>query len=174
MGKKFKYTILASATIIALCGSQNALSVDQSLTINAEVAAAISVSTSVLDFGIISVDTPASGGSMVISTAGSETPSGVVQAGTSSVGHINITGSNNSTVSVTLESSTTLAGPGANTATVDTFTLAINDTGSLNSNTCTLSSTGLCNLNVGATLTIPASAGSGNYTGTNTVSVIYN
>lgn len=173
--KKFKYTVLAGTTAIALCGSMNVGAVTNTLTVNAEIAAAITITTSALDFGTLSVNVPATGGSLVLATNGNQTPTGVVQAGTANVGHINISGSNNATVSVTLDTSTTLNGPNADTATADTFTLAINGgVGSLSTNTCTLSSSGLCNLNVGGTLTIPGDADSGAYTGSNTVTVVYN
>ena len=117
-----------------------------------------------LAFGKVAVT--ASGGSVVISTAGVVSgPAGYTFSGSPAAGNFTATGTASQAVTITFSSGDTLTGPGT-AMPLGSFTT---DAGGSPS----LSAGGTLTFNVGATLTVGASQTGGAYTGTYSVSVNY-
>lgn len=109
-------------------------------------------------------------GTVVLSTADTATPTGVLLGTTTPTSAaFTVTGANNKTYAITLPGSVTLSDGASHTMTVDAFTSNPNGTG-------TLSSAGSQTLKVGATLHVGQSQAEGTYTSTApfTVTVGYN
>lgn len=112
-----------------------------------------------MNFGNMAVN--ATPGTVVLTPAGTRTPSGGVtflaaNPGTVTAASFTVTGLANATYSITLPSGSTTISNGTDDMTVDTWTSDPTPTG-------TLDGTGTQTLNVGATLTVPGSASSGVY-----------
>ncbi|MFZ3042283.1 MAG: DUF4402 domain-containing protein [Thiobacillus sp.] len=122
--------------------------------------------TADLAFGKFAAST---GGTVVMSPAGTRTATGAVVLSTVTPGaaaSFDVTGDNNATYAITLPATASIAS-GANTMTVDTFTSTPSATG-------TLSATGAETVTVGGTLTVASAQVAGAYTGTFDVTVEYN
>ena len=136
----------------------------------AEVMTPISISkTADLRFGKFSALT---GGTIVMSDAGSRSATGAVVLSSTDAGgaaSFSVSGDPNATYAITLPASTTITHTVDNTKTmtVDTFTSNPSGTG-------TLSAGGSQAISVGATLTVGNAQTVGSYTGTFDVSVEYN
>jgi hypothetical protein len=121
--------------------------------------------TTGINFGSITVTSAA--GNVVLSTAGSVTncASGVYTcSGSPTAGSFNISGTASTAVTVSVDASTSLTGPGTSM----TLTLSGNNTGSQ-----TLNGSGNLTLNVGGTLAVNANQAAGTYSGTYTATVNY-
>jgi len=147
--------LLFSATTIA----QVSASADASATILTPIEI---TNVSDMNFGNMAVD--ATPGTVVLTPAGTRTPSGGVtflsaNPGTVTAASFTVTGLADATYSITLPSGSTTISNGTDNMTVDTWTSdPTTATGG------TLDPTGNQTLNVGATLTVPASSSSGVYT----------
>ncbi len=133
-------------------------------------AADISISnTQALAFGKF---VAGSGGSVTVSTSGARSASGgvlLVASGGGAVAQFSVTGDPNTTYAVTLPADdviTITIGGGSS--------MAVNSFVSSPASTGTLDSGGAQTLKVGATLTVGASQAAGNYSGTFSVTVVYN
>lgn len=162
-----KAAVVTAVSAGLTLASGNALAASATANATATVMQSIAISkTTDLAFGSFSPN--ASGGTVVMSTAGARSATGTVALATSttSAAAFNVTGTANATYAITLPTSTTISN-GGTTMTVDTFTSNPSGTG-------TLSAGGSQTLAVGATLHVGASQASGSYTGTFNVSVDYN
>lgn len=134
---------------------------------NASIVSAIGITdTADLNFG--DVVASAASGTVVMTSAGVRSATAGATLGSStgiSAAAFTVTGDADSTFSITLPSSISIAA-GANSMTVDNFTSSLGAIGTLGSGTATLG--------VGATLQVGATQATGSYTGTFNVTVAYN
>jgi len=158
-------------TAIALLSSPAALYAAQATSsATAEVMTPISISnTAALRFGKFSALT---GGTVVISAAGTRSATGAVVLSSTNAGgaaSFDVSGDNNATYAITLPDNATLTHgtDGSQTMSIGTFTSNPSGTG-------TLSAGGSQTLTVGATLTVGNAQTTGSYSGTFDVSVEYN
>jgi hypothetical protein len=174
-----KKTSKAIALAILLAAFSNhsfaQASASATATASATIVTPISIAKATngdMSFGNIAVG--ASGGTVVLSPAGSRTETGGVTlpttvTGTVAAASFDVTGQGNYTYAITLPSSavTLTRSGGSETMTIDNFTSTPDGTGTLSS--------GSDNIKVGATLNVGASQVAGTYTSdTFTVSVVYN
>lgn len=133
----------------------------------ATVIAPIAIAnTADLAFGKFAAST---GGTVVMSPAGTRTATGAVVLSTVTPGtaaSFNVTGDNNATYAITLPGTASITS-GVNTMSVGTFTSTPSATG-------TLSAAGAQTVTVGGTLTVASAQVAGAYTGTFSVTVEYN
>lgn len=122
-----------------------------------------------MNFGDVAGDT--GGTSVVLTTAGTTSGSGVVPGGTTAAGAFDVTGEVSTAYTLTLPASTTID-DGANSMVVNAFTTTLTAAGP-NTFTGTLDGLGDDNFTVGATLTIGATQAAGTYSGTYAVIVSY-
>jgi Domain of unknown function (DUF4402) len=167
---------LAVASGLALLASSSAFAqqnASATAAANAQVITPISIAKDTdMEFGKIAVG--ATGGTVVLGTDNSATPSGSISRPAQSAGNpaaaaaaFTVTGEGSYTYSITLPSSpVTLTGSVSGTMTLDTFVSNPSGTGTLSS--------GTQSLKVGATLTAGNNQASGTYTGTFSVTVAYN
>jgi uncharacterized protein DUF4402 len=151
-------------------GAAQSASAQSSATANATatIVPAISISkTADLAFGLI---VAGAGGTVAIGTDSSRSVNGPVGLTNGSfpvsAASFTVTGGANLNYTVSLPTSTTLAGPSSASMTVNAFTSNPSATG-------TIGSGGTSTLAVGATLTVGAAQTPGSYTGTFTVTVNY-
>lgn len=123
-----------------------------------------------MNFGDVAGDT--GGTSVVLSTAGTTSGSGVVAGGTTAAGAFAVTGEVSTAYTLTLPASITIDDGGINTMLVNAFTTTLT-AGPPNTFTSTLDASGDDNFTVGATLTIGATQAAGTYSGTYAVIVSY-
>lgn len=175
IGKMFghragKVALLAAVVAGASFGAHQASAADATANGTAEVITAISISkTADLRFGKFAAGT---GGTVVMSTAGSRSATGAVVLSTIDAGgaaSFTVSGAGDATYAVTLPSSATITHSTDSTKTMSIGTFTSNP-----SSTGTLSSGGSQTLAVGGTLTVASAQTVGSYTGTFTVSVEYN
>lgn len=129
--------------------------------------------TASLAFGKFAAD--ASGGTLVIDTAGALTTTGSVQTITSAhtAAAFGLTGQGGLGYSIVLPASISLTGVPSGTMTIGTFTLG-NTAGVVAGTTTTMAAGGTDTLYVGATAIVGASQPAGVYSGTLNVTVNYN
>jgi hypothetical protein len=164
---------LSGAVFIGLAGISNtALGASTTGSASAVIVSPISVTAgATLNFGTI--DPGTAGGTVVVDTTGTATYSGVTNvpsgAATPAAGTFTIGG--DSTLSYNVSFTAGSVTSGANSMTVDTFTSSSTNSGSTMPYALT---GGSDTLTVGGKLTVGASQAAGTYTGTYTVTVVYN
>jgi hypothetical protein len=160
--------ILAGILLLAAPAAFAQSSATASATVKINKAILLTKTTD-MNFGDVYASDLAAG-TVVLSTADTATPTGVLLGTTTPTSAaFTVSGANNKTYAITLPGSVTLSDGATHTMTVDTFTSNPNGTG-------TLSATGGQTLKVGATLHVGQSQAEGTYTATApfTVTVGYN
>ncbi len=166
--------INAIATLVVMIVCTNGLLAQATATASASatVVAPIAMSKNVnMNFGNAAVSV-SSGGSVILAPVGTRTTAGSgvtlpATAGTVSAANFTISGAPGYTFAITLPSTATIAGPGAATMTVSSFTSSPSATG-------TLSGSGTQTLTVGATLAVNPAQAAGTYTNASAVPVTVN
>jgi len=158
----------AIVAAVAFTGAANAQSASATFSANARIVTPISIAkTADMNFG--DVVPSGSAGTVVLTTAGSRSTTGGVNLGNGfgvTQATFTVSGQGSSTYAITLPGSANITS-GANTMSVGTFTSNPLGTG-------TLSAGGSDTLNLGATLSVGASQATGTYTGSFSVTVVYN
>lgn len=169
--KKLGILFIALVAFAATSNAQVSATANTAATIITPIAITKNVD---LNFGNIASN--ATGGTVVLATNGTRTPSGLTlpasAPGTVTAAQFTITGNGNSSFSISMPSSVTLTnttGTGNETMTVDNFT---NDSSSATQGT--LSAGGSATLNVGAKLTVKPSQVAGVYTNASDLVVTVN
>lgn len=127
-----------------------------------------------LAFGSFAAD--AAGGTLVIATDDSLTPSAEIHTITSAhtAASFDLDGQEALTYSISLPATVTLTGPSAATMTAGTFTTALTSGNTITTGVATLPAGGTDTLLVGATLTVGTTQTLGSYSGSLQVTVNYN
>jgi hypothetical protein len=169
---RLRYAALASVAALGVVGvSSSSFAASATSNADAEVIAPIAITNSAgLQFGTLSVG--ATGGTVVVDTAGSRTKTGDVLLSSTTAGAaaaFSVAGDAGATYAITLPTSITISDGAAtpNTMTVNTFTSNPSGTG-------TIGTGGSQALAVGATLNVGANQVQAAYTGTFSVTVEYN
>lgn len=161
--------VLIGAVVYGAPARAQLSSATTSSSVTATVVPAITLTKNV-DMDFAKVVSGASGGTVVLSTAGARSATGgaTLANGTgAAAASFTVGGDPSATYTITLPASVVINDGGSNNMTVNTFTSNPSGTGAL-------SGGGSQTLSVGATLQIGASQPSGTYTGTFNVTVAYN
>lgn len=161
-------TVAASVALASLAVSAPAWAATETATAEAEILAALDVTLdttlNTLDFG--SIAESGAGGTVTL-TPGAVTPvcsSGLVCSGTVETPNFDIDGENGATVNISHPATMSLAS-GANTMSVALSSSAAS---------VVLDGSGIGTFNMGGVLTVGSNQAVGTYTGTMTVTVVYN
>jgi hypothetical protein len=164
---KMKNRIFTMAILAMGFALNSSAQSDATATATATLITPISISQSVdMDFGTIAAS--AATGTVVLATDdGRSKTGGATYSGTATAAQFTVTGDGTRTFTISLPSSVVLSN-GTDNLTVDNFVSDPSGTGTLVA--------GAATIKVGATLNLPASAPSGNYTNASdlTVTVNYN
>lgn len=186
MKNSINKVILGSSTLLAVGAvAHHAQAASTGVPINAEVAAPISITqTQALNFGVLT-DTGA-GGTVTVGTGGTITGSTGASSGaggTVAAGGFEITATTGRVINVTTPASVTIA-DGGNTMTVNSFSLLAPAAAGGASNTgnattgaaiaANLTAANVTGFRLGGTIVVGAGQAAGTYSGTVTVTALYN
>lgn len=164
-------TLICTIVLIAACSISGLAQVTATATASATIVTPISITKTVdMDFGNVAVG--ATGGTVVLSTAGSRTETGGVTlpavTGTVAAASFTVSGTAGYTYAITIPTSDHTIANGGNTMVVNSFTSDPSGTGTLDG------TTGEQTLNVGATLNVSALQAAGVYTSSTPFEVTVN
>ena len=186
MNKSVNKVILGSSTLLAMGATAvQAQAATTSVNINAEVLAAVEITAvNALNFGIVD-DNGGAGGIAVVDTAGTFTGASTVASlgGTIQAGSFTVKGATGRNIDITTPASVVINDGGPNNMTVNSFSLLAPAGGGGASNTGTaaagaaivasLTAATVTGFTLGATLNVGAAQVAGTYTGSVTVTALY-
>lgn len=172
MNKKILSAIMGAAIVGFGAYVANTMAATQTGNAAATIVTAITITEdATMNFGSISVG--AGGGTVVLDTSDgvSTTGDAVAEGGTVTSAVFSIDGDNNAGYAVTMPANITVDDGGGNNMTINTFTYLAEDAAT--DTTGTMDVTGAGTMTIGGTLTVSASQVAGSYSGTYTITALY-